>query len=82
MQDFIDSWHVLNHMYNIHNHIQRLRPGTWRRTISKAACSFESSRRSAIAEKRLRGGKTVQPQHQNLTRPLPAVTATGLVDPA
>ena len=55
--------------------------GTWRRTISKAASSFKSSRRSAIEKKRQRR-KNRQPQHQTPTRPLPAVTATGLVDPA
>ena len=55
--------------------------GAWRRTISKAASSFESSHRSAIEEND-RGGKTVQLQHQTPSRPLPAVTVTGLVDPA
>ena len=42
----------------------------------------EVCHRGKTSEENVRGEKTVQPQHQTLTRPLPAVTATGLVDPA
>ena len=61
-------------------HLQKT-AGAWRHTISKAASSFESSRRSAIDEKR-QMRKNSAATTQTPTRPLPAVTARGLVDPA